>query len=467
MNQIPGEPFDLALPNPHTPMAFLDPQQTFEATFAVYVAVCTFGVSRTLFVLVIRKGVDVALHMQVFIWETLHVLKADYRLAFKQKFLVSSAVYFVSKIATFAYLLSKSIHLTTELDNCGRVNQIVSGFLTASQSLTALLFFFRVRQVYDKSLLVTVLFLCTWASLTACYALTFGATVSMGIGETRFCRTQQVTHPFAQVGSWASLVNGASVYGAIICRLAGAVPFGTGMVERRAQRFIAAFSQQAQVYYLIALVMNAATLVFHYAIRGPPDSSFRMLLVAPNTVVLNIMACRVYRKTTLHPSERPTAEQWSKMLDSLRLKRPPLTEVDLSTGRSDLARVDVEDQTFHSRDARSFEANKASLGGRSNPVGVEVTKIVEVESMRREPDLDDQSHATTSPGDPSDVEPEVAHRLLSPLLPARLTVGTPQKLPSLTDSLIAPPYPNLTNVHNHDGGMLTIYEKSVPFDYFP
>ncbi|KAJ3500209.1 hypothetical protein NLJ89_g9896 [Agrocybe chaxingu] len=355
MDQIPGEPLDLDLPNPHTLMAFLDPQQAFEATFAAYVAVCTFG---------------------VFIWEALHVLKADHRLAFKQRLSVSSAVYFVSK----------------------RVNQIVSGFLTASQSLTALLLFFRVRQVYDKSLLVTVLFLCTWASLTACYALTFGATVSVGIGDTRFCRTQQVTHTFAQVGSWASLVNGASVYGAIICRLAGALPFATERVERRAQRFMAAFLQQAQVYYLIALVMNAATLIFHYAILGPPDSSFRMLLVAPNTAILNIMACRVYRKTTLGTSEHPTADQWSKMLDNLRLKRPPLTEVDLSTSRPDLSRVDVEDQTFHSRDARSFEASKMSLGGRSNPVGVEVTKMVEVDSARREPDLDDQSHATTSPG---------------------------------------------------------------------
>ena len=45
----------------------------------------------------------------------------------------------------------------------------------------------------------------------------------------------------------------------------------------------------------IAVIFNFATLITFFAAHIPPRSPFRFIMIYPDTVVMNIMACRVFR----------------------------------------------------------------------------------------------------------------------------------------------------------------------------
>ena len=49
----------------------------------------------------------------------------------------------------------------------------------------------------------------------------------------------------------------------------------------------------------IAVVLNLATIITFCAADNPPQSPFRFVMIYPDTVVLNIMACRVFRNLKL------------------------------------------------------------------------------------------------------------------------------------------------------------------------
>jgi hypothetical protein len=52
-------------------------------------------------------------------------------------------------------------------------------------------------------------------------------------------------------------------------------------------------------YISIAVVLNFVTLVTYFAANNPPQSPFRFMMIYPDTVVMNIMACRVFRNVKL------------------------------------------------------------------------------------------------------------------------------------------------------------------------
>ena len=45
----------------------------------------------------------------------------------------------------------------------------------------------------------------------------------------------------------------------------------------------------------IAVGLNFATLITFFAANNPPQSPFRFMMIYPNIVIVNIMACRVFR----------------------------------------------------------------------------------------------------------------------------------------------------------------------------
>jgi len=54
-----------------------------------------------------------------------------------------------------------------------------------------------------------------------------------------------------------------------------------------------------QSHISITVVLNLATLITFFAANNPPKSPFRFIMIYPDTVVLNIMACRVFRNVKL------------------------------------------------------------------------------------------------------------------------------------------------------------------------
>ena len=49
----------------------------------------------------------------------------------------------------------------------------------------------------------------------------------------------------------------------------------------------------------IAVALNLATLITFFVANNPPQSPFRFIVIYPETVVMNIMACRVFRNVKL------------------------------------------------------------------------------------------------------------------------------------------------------------------------
>ncbi|KAJ3509562.1 hypothetical protein NLJ89_g5156 [Agrocybe chaxingu] len=269
------------LPNPFTPLAFLEPKLAFQASFTVYVVVCCLA---------------------IIIWDILHTLSADYTMAFKQRFTMPTLVYLVSKYTTLGYMIGKCIQLTAELPNCHIVETIMCAFYTLTHATTGLLLYLRVCAVYGNHPIIRIFFGLTWLGVTGTAALTFASFVGVHVGSTQFC-SSRVTQKFVVTPWWMDLVNDTLVFLAIMWKLSSGA--GDRVEESTGHRKDSGGSKDrysggaawsdSQIFYLIAVAMNFATIITYFAANNPPDSPFRIMLVFPNTTIVNIMACRVYR----------------------------------------------------------------------------------------------------------------------------------------------------------------------------
>ena len=49
----------------------------------------------------------------------------------------------------------------------------------------------------------------------------------------------------------------------------------------------------------LVVILNSATLITFFVANNPPQSPFRFMVIYPETVVMNIVACRVFRNLKL------------------------------------------------------------------------------------------------------------------------------------------------------------------------
>ena len=192
-----------------------------------------------------------------------------------------------------------------------------------SYAPTALLMYIRVCAVYNMNRLVILFFGFTWLSVIAGVATPFGALEGTHIRPTKYCTTV-VKHDYIFAMSVANFINDTLILLAIISKL--------GMEDIRRSSisqisiawkptgnllsFTRVFLQDSQIYYSwvepyipliflsdwsisIAVVLNFATLITFFAANNPPQSPFRFIMIYPNIVIVNIMACRVFRNVKL------------------------------------------------------------------------------------------------------------------------------------------------------------------------
>jgi len=197
-------------------------------------------------------------------------------------------------------------------------------FYSLTIVLTSLLFFFRVRAVFNKNPWIVALFVGLWLSVLAgCSTLVVGVN-AVHIGPTKFCTTSEVK-PFAAAASIIPLINDTLVFLVMTWRLSRnsyacrtfehdvrALVFGDYL-----PMFSKAMLQGGQAYYLLVLLhlmlmlnqltsfpchrtsvaVNLATVIMLYN-RSIP-SLLRTVITVPNVTLTNIMACRVFRDTLL------------------------------------------------------------------------------------------------------------------------------------------------------------------------
>ncbi|KAJ7648778.1 hypothetical protein DFH06DRAFT_1209591 [Mycena polygramma] len=239
----------------------------------------------------------------VIIWDILHHLKDDYSILFKHKFQISAVAYVLSRLASLTYVLGFTIFATYPLRDCKTAVHAFNGFLPISVGSTGLLFFFRLRAIYNGQPLITRCFAFLWlCMLAASLTVPFGTTAAK-IGAA--CIVTQI--PSYQVANGITMtVYDTSVFLAISYRLLENSDVEHTPGERvhalfrgpHLHTFSRALFRDGQKYYLITVITNGMTIAMVYSSRINPI--YRGMLSIPNNAVINIMVCRVYRNVRLH-----------------------------------------------------------------------------------------------------------------------------------------------------------------------
>ncbi|KAF8199057.1 hypothetical protein BJ912DRAFT_950735, partial [Pholiota molesta] len=268
-------------PNPDTPLAFVQPAAAYQISVATYLRVASLA---------------------VMIWDILDNVSNDSKLLFRTRIGVPTVVYFVSRFGSLAYALSGNIFSTAGTGNCIHFETVTDAFYPISISCTALLFFFRLRAIYNQDRIVVVGFFLLWLGVLASTILIPIGILGGYIGNTKYCVDVDVPNS-AYAGIFAPLIHDTMVFLAISWRLARnshmEMNFQEGIKVAIFGRYLPTFTKSllrdGQRYYLISLISNLVVVVMVFDTSVPIP--LRSMGAMSNVVVTNIMASRVFRRT--------------------------------------------------------------------------------------------------------------------------------------------------------------------------
>ncbi|KAF9255579.1 hypothetical protein L218DRAFT_1034287 [Marasmius fiardii PR-910] len=270
------------LPNPFTPLAFLDPETANSLEASRYWVVAVLG---------------------GYIWDCGINLENDYRLLFKYPIRYATVGYYLSRIGTLGYIVISTLLLVGRMSDCQKLHITQGIFYIISTGFTSFLFLLRVVAVWNWNKWIIAIFTLLWLA-------TIGATVtvpvglgSSHIGTTQACLLTRVAD-YTEFSLIMALIHDSAVFLAITYQILmnslyeenPSVRFKTFVGNGRS--FLPKLSKNllrsGQQYYLVALigfVINCLLLklpntpVLYHAI-----SSF------PVTAIVNCMACIVFRQ---------------------------------------------------------------------------------------------------------------------------------------------------------------------------
>ncbi|KDR73194.1 hypothetical protein GALMADRAFT_724171 [Galerina marginata CBS 339.88] len=268
------------LPNPFTPMAFIPPELAFQITIATYVLVGS---------------------VSVLIWDILLNLQTDLKMLLKRPLRMPTIIYFIS--SSLAYLLGITTLQTSPVGHCQNVHYIQFLYPIVVPS-TSLLFFFRIRAMYLGNNVVIVFFFFMWlavigGSLTPTQGL-FGT----NIGTTKYCLNSHL-EPYVAAACIIPFVNDTLVFCATSWRLMQnsyvdtTIKNGVSVMVfgRHLPSFPRSLLQDGQAYYLTTITLNLVTSCMFFNLSIPVV--YRSFIGVPNIVLMNSMACHVYRNVRL------------------------------------------------------------------------------------------------------------------------------------------------------------------------
>ncbi|KAG7085549.1 hypothetical protein E1B28_003106 [Marasmius oreades] len=269
------------LPNPLTPLAFLPPTLASQYEVARYLLAATCG---------------------MFAWDVLLNLANDYKLIARYPIRLPTIVYFVSKIATFAFIITSTVFTIGAVGDCQKLQVAIGSCFAVAGPMTSLLFFLRVKAIFNHSLFISVFFGIIWlATLAGSITVPFAITGSH-IGPTDHCINTGVK-AFSSTGVISSTVNDTLVFVFISYRLLADIETDMTLRERFAlfiqgkglPALTRAVLQSGQQYYMFTVGGNLLSLGLILAPTSLP-AVFHAMANVPNLAVSNSMACRVFRE---------------------------------------------------------------------------------------------------------------------------------------------------------------------------
>jgi len=210
-------------------------------------------------------------------------------------------------------------------EHCTKIVTVSLWTFPLAIASTTLLFFFRVRAVFDRNKLVVAFFAFMWIAVLAANLTGPWGIVGTKVGSTNYC---MITHvePYVASASIITLVNDTFVFLAITWKLMRHAhvqnSIRTGIRVLAFGEYMPTLSkallQDGQAYYLYVLtvstpmcvhfsiiyflsqfrttVTTALMTVIMMYIRTVP-AVYNIVLAMPNMMLMNMMASRVFRNT--------------------------------------------------------------------------------------------------------------------------------------------------------------------------
>ncbi|KAJ3513401.1 hypothetical protein NLJ89_g2966 [Agrocybe chaxingu] len=280
-------------------MALLPPALAYQYTISTYVYVGTLA---------------------VLVWDILSHTRQDFRLIFRYPVRLPAMVYALSRMASLAFVLSTVIYQTAPVGiPCRVFCKVVEWLFAVAVPTTSLLFLFRLLAIFDRNNLVRAIFGTLWLAVVAGVLTPTQGLVGANIGPTKYCINVSVEE-YVGAAAVIPLVNDTLIFLAISWKLMrnahiNAHPLrsghGPGLRGFLSGEYLPAFSRgllhDGQAYYLTTVTTNLMTVVVFYFTFIP--AVYRAMFAVPNAILMNMMACRVYRRTKLalkNVSNHPT-----------------------------------------------------------------------------------------------------------------------------------------------------------------
>ncbi|TFK38669.1 hypothetical protein BDQ12DRAFT_650965 [Crucibulum laeve] len=268
------------LPNPFTPLAFLEPTLANQ-----------FEVSRYLY----------AVTLGIYIWDTAINLGNDYQLLFKHRVRYPTVVYYASRVTTLAYILTCFIFQVGHVEHCQALQYALGVCNILSTGTSSMLFLMRIQAVFHGSKTVRMIFFILWLSVTgAAISVPIGIS-GAHIGPTKSCINTRIAE-YTEVTAIFGMLNDTAVFLAISYRI-----LSYSLVEESLRARVKTFFgrgrlpivsrlllQGGQQYYLIAACGNIVLLVL-VKLPDVPQVYHGMCSI-PVLAINNLMACIVFRK---------------------------------------------------------------------------------------------------------------------------------------------------------------------------
>jgi len=273
------------LPNPLTPLAWLPPDIANQLENARYILAAVVG---------------------AWIWDFLMSLPEEFRMFIKLRFTIADFVYILSRLSSFAFILQSLLFIAGPVNDCQRLVTSIGWCFALAMPLNSLLFFFRVRAVFNQSRGVVMFFAFLWLCTLSCFSDPFAIQGAVHVGTTSICVETSVKS-FSSAGIVIVSVHDTLVYLAISLQLTlDNLEYTSPSFKDYVKVFFSgrgmgqiskALLTSGQLYYLATVGLNIISIAIIFSPTIP--AVYKSTPAIPNIALQNAMACRVHRHLKL------------------------------------------------------------------------------------------------------------------------------------------------------------------------
>ncbi|THU90936.1 hypothetical protein K435DRAFT_675095 [Dendrothele bispora CBS 962.96] len=258
----------------------------------------------------------------MYIWDICSNLTDEYKLLLKAMSRpLPTIVYFIARYLVLKFTVCNSFFTATQIQNCQTLVLTSLSFCAVALSSVTLLFFLRLRAIFEDNLPIVGIFFVLWLGNVACASmlpLVFTG-VSLNFQGVTYCIGKDIRVRNASISAIGLLVHDTCVFIAISYRL-----LKNGMINDQktsfrivTKKFILGknlpwcskiFFQGSQLLYLITLVISASTVILLHIPSIP--IIYRVVADIPQMALLTSLACKVFRDLRLGKvSDKPLSHK--------------------------------------------------------------------------------------------------------------------------------------------------------------